>query len=76
MFAATAAGIYQKWKMQWMQWDRVLMQNIILMPQKLRFIQSDIKQYKHLGNFIEQQIATNQHQSNNIATMLTEFHHE
>jgi L-ribulokinase len=76
MFAATAAGIYSKVEDAMVAMGSGFDAEYFPDTAKAGIYTKRYKQYNALGNFIEQQIATNQHQPKISATVLTEFHHE
>jgi L-ribulokinase len=76
MFAATAAGIYSKVEDAMVAMGSGFDAEYFPDTAKAAVYTKRYKQYNALGNFIEQQIATNQHQPKISATVLTEFHHE
>jgi L-ribulokinase len=76
MFAATAAGIYSKVEDAMTAMGSGFDAEYFPDTVKAAIYTKRYRQYDALGNFIEQQIATNQHQPKTSATALTEFHHE
>ena len=76
MFAATAAGIYSKVEDAMAAMGSGFDAEYFPDTVKAAIYTKRYKQYNALGNFIEQQIATDQHQPKISATVLTEFHHE
>jgi L-ribulokinase len=76
MFAATAAGIYSKVEDAMEAMGRGFDSEYVPDVNKAIIYAKRYRQYNDLGNFIERQTETNQHQSKISATALTEFHHE
>jgi L-ribulokinase len=76
MFAATAAGIYSKVEDAMAAMGSGFDAEYFPDTVKAAIYTKRYRQYDALGNFIEQQIAINQHQPKISATALTEFHHE
>ncbi|MFL5810736.1 MAG: ribulokinase, partial [Flavisolibacter sp.] len=76
MFAATAAGIYSKVENAMEAMGRGFDAEYVPDVNKAIIYAKRYRQYNDLGNFIERQTETNQHQSKISATALTEFHHE
>jgi L-ribulokinase len=76
MFAATASGLYSKVEDAMAAMGSGFDAEYFPGSVKAAIYTKRYKQYNALGNFIEQQTATNQLQTTIPATVLTEFHHE